>query len=61
MATMYYVTAVAVPKGTSDYEALSRRARTDMAKYFTRKDAERHLDGLRGPAFYDLRVEERPE
>ena len=57
MAVMYYITAHAMPRGATELPAF----RTDMAKFFTRKDAESHLEKLRGPAFANLAIEERED
>ena len=56
---VYYVTGVAVPRGVVD--DLAKLPRTDLAKFFDPADAARHLERLRGPAYYDLRVEDSDE
>jgi hypothetical protein len=57
IVTMYYVTAVTLGPGATTMP----EHRTDMAKYFTRKDAEDHAELLSGPGFYDIQIDERPE
>lgn len=57
MGIMYYITAFAVRRGDTQLP----EHRTDMAKFFTRKDAEAHLEGLRSPHYVDLQVEERED
>ena len=57
MPTMFYVTGLAVLSGSDELP----RHRTDMAKYFTRADAETHLAKLRSPNYFDLRIEERED
>lgn len=63
--TMYYVTAVAIPKVNPTHPEgvdLSALPRVDMGKFFARAHAEAHLATIRNPsAFYDLRVETREE
>jgi hypothetical protein len=56
---MHYVTAIAIPRGAASLEGLPR---TEMAKFFTRADAETHMaTRLSGPGFADVRIEEREE
>jgi hypothetical protein len=56
---VYYVTAThhSLPEGPSGTD---EKARIDIGKFFTRKDAEDHV-GKRHGTWRDLRVEEREE
>lgn len=57
MGVMYYVTALALRGGDTQLP----EQRTDMAKFFTREDAEAHMADFRSPSFFELRVEERED